>query len=100
MSQLVDTWCVQRGQDSKDQSVLKKYISPVITEISQQGSPYFLIARAYPFFPKNAEQFVPGPRCWGWYPTKSCGGKGSGAKRPKLNAGVWCLHTLCIVPRV
>ena len=36
-------------------------ISPVITEISQQGSPYFLIARAYPFFSKNAEQFVPGP---------------------------------------
>ena len=46
-------------ENSKDQSLLK--ISPVITEISQQGSLYFLIARAYQFFPKNAEQFVPGP---------------------------------------
>jgi len=59
MSQLVDRLGVYR-ENSKDQSLLK--ISPVITEISQQGSPYFLIARAYPFFPKNAEQFVPGPR--------------------------------------
>jgi len=41
-------------------------ISPVITEISQQCSPYFSIAKAYPFFPKSAEQFVPGPiqQCW------------------------------------
>ena len=36
-------------------------ISPVITEISQQHSPYFSIAKAYPFFPKSAKQFVPGP---------------------------------------
>ena len=42
-----------------DQSLLE--LSPVITEISHQGSLYFLIAKAYPFFPKYAEQFVPGP---------------------------------------
>ena len=41
MSHLVDTWYEQREQ-YKDLSMLK--ISPVITEISQQGSPYFLIA--------------------------------------------------------
>ena len=46
-------------ENSKDQSLLK--MSPVITEISQQGSPYFLTANVYPFPPQNAEQFVPGP---------------------------------------
>ena len=48
-------------ENSKDQSL--QNISPVITEISQQRSPYFLIAKAYsyPFSPKYAEQFVPGP---------------------------------------